>query len=62
MQILRSCARRVLIAGPANAGKSIFCQILLLVAAAAGCTAKLVDADIWQKLVGLPACMTLGRA
>lgn len=60
--LLRCGARRVLVVGPADAGKSTFCRILLTEAAAAGRSAELVDADIGQKLVGPPACVTLGRA
>jgi polynucleotide 5'-hydroxyl-kinase GRC3/NOL9 len=59
-EIIRSGARRVLVAGPADAGKSTFCRILLAETAAAGRTAELVDADIGQKMVGPPACVTLG--
>jgi polynucleotide 5'-hydroxyl-kinase GRC3/NOL9 len=61
-EILRSGARRVLVAGPADAGKSTFCRTLLAEAAASARTAELLDADIGQKLVGPPACVTLGTA
>src|SRR3954454_16463187 len=60
--IVRSGIRRVLVAGPVDAGKSTFCRILLAEAAAAGRTAELVDADVGQKMVGPPACVTLGAA
>jgi polynucleotide 5'-hydroxyl-kinase GRC3/NOL9 len=59
-EIVRSGIRRVLVAGPADAGKSTFCRLLIAKAAASGRTAELVDADIGQKMVGPPACVTLG--
>jgi len=53
--------RRVLVLGPPDAGKSTLCRFLLHEAAAAGRAVALVDADVGQKTVGPPACVTLGR-
>jgi polynucleotide 5'-hydroxyl-kinase GRC3/NOL9 len=54
-------ARRVLVLGPGDAGKSTFCRVLLRHAAQSGRGVALLDADPAQKLVGPPACVTLGR-
>ncbi len=55
-------ARRVLVLGPGDAGKSTFCRVLLRRAARdGGRGVALLDADPGQKLVGPPACVTLGR-
>jgi len=48
---------RILVLGPPDAGKSTLCRLL---ADAAG--ARLLDSDLGQKMVGPPACVTLGRA
>jgi len=54
--------RRVLVLGPGDAGKSTFCRVLLRWAAGGGRRRlALLDADPGQKLVGPPACATLGR-
>lgn len=52
-------ARRVLVLGPRDAGKSVLCRVLL--AAAAHRRRALLDADLGQKMVGPPACVTLGH-
>jgi polynucleotide 5'-hydroxyl-kinase GRC3/NOL9 len=54
--------RRVLVAGPRDAGKSTYCHVLLRAALDAGRSVALVDTDLGQKMVGPPACVTLGRA
>jgi polynucleotide 5'-hydroxyl-kinase GRC3/NOL9 len=53
--------RRVLLLGPGDAGKSTFCRVLLRHAARTGREVELLDVDPGQKLVGPPACVTLGR-
>jgi len=59
-RIVQERLRRVFLVGPPNAGKSTFCRVLLRTAISAGRSAELVDADLGQKLVGPPACVTLG--
>ena len=54
-------ARRVLVLGARDVGKSALCRVILDVAAAAGRAVALLDADVGQKMVGPPACVTLGR-
>jgi len=51
--------RRVLVLGPADSGKSTLCRLLLRTASERD--PALLDADPAQKLVGPPACVTLGR-
>ncbi|MDI3308446.1 MAG: polynucleotide 5'-hydroxyl-kinase [Acetobacteraceae bacterium] len=51
--------RRVLVLGPTDSGKSTLCRFLLRTASARD--PALLDADPAQKLVGPPACVTLGR-
>jgi hypothetical protein len=54
--------RRVLVLGPADAGKSTFCRVLLRRAARNGLGVRCwTPTDPAQKLVGPPACVTLGR-
>ena len=53
--------RRVLVLGPADSGKSTFCRVLLRQAARSGRCVALLDADPAQKVVGPPACVTLGH-
>ena len=54
-------ARRVLVLGPADSGKTTLCTLLLSIASDQGRSAVLVDADVGQKMCGPPACVTLGR-
>jgi polynucleotide 5'-hydroxyl-kinase GRC3/NOL9 len=58
----RPAVRRVLVLGAVDVGKSTLCRFLLHSAGAAGRTAALLDADLGQKMIGPPACVTLGRA
>ncbi len=60
--IIRAGTRKVLVLGPVDGGKSTFCRLLLTTARRAGTVADLVDADLGQKMVGPPSCVTLGRA
>jgi polynucleotide 5'-hydroxyl-kinase GRC3/NOL9 len=60
-RILGTGTRRVLILGPRDAGKSTFARHLLRVAHEQGRGPVLLDADVGQKAVGPPACVTLGR-
>jgi polynucleotide 5'-hydroxyl-kinase GRC3/NOL9 len=54
-------ARRVLILGPVDAGKSTFARFLLENAAERGAVAVVLDADVGQKSFGPPACITLSE-
>ncbi len=60
-RIVAGRARRVLLLGPGDAGKSTLCRVLLRRAARSGRGVAVLDADPGQKLVGPPACATLGR-
>lgn len=60
-RILAGPARRVLVLGACDAGKSSFCGLLFSQAAEATGQVALLDADPGQKQVGPPACVTLGR-
>jgi polynucleotide 5'-hydroxyl-kinase GRC3/NOL9 len=53
--------RRVIVLGQRDVGKSTFCRALLSDAQKAGRRACLVDADLGQKMVGPPACVTVGQ-
>jgi polynucleotide 5'-hydroxyl-kinase GRC3/NOL9 len=55
-------SKRILLLGPRDAGKSTFARALLAAAAARLMHAALLDLDVGQKLVGPPACVTLGRS
>jgi len=52
---------RVLVLGARDVGKSTFALALLSAAREAGERAALLDCDVGQKMVGPPACVTLGR-
>lgn len=60
-QILSGSLRRLTVLGPTDAGKSSFCNALLADAARWGRRLVLLDTDVDQKVVGPPACVTLGR-
>jgi polynucleotide 5'-hydroxyl-kinase GRC3/NOL9 len=51
----------VLVLGDADTGKSTLCRFLLGHAARTGRRPALLDLDLGQKMVGPPACVTLGR-
>jgi len=53
-------ARRVVVIGPPDAGKTSLCRAILR-AAAPRRRVALLDGDAGQKMVGPPACVTLGR-
>lgn len=59
--LVEGAARRVLILGPVDAGKSSLASCLLEAAVARGRAATLLDADLGQKMVGPPAAVTLSR-
>ncbi|HEX2137697.1 MAG TPA: Clp1/GlmU family protein [Microvirga sp.] len=59
--IVRGGARRVLVLGPRDAGKSTFCRLLILSGHGAGRAMALLDTDVGQKMIGPPACVTLGE-
>jgi polynucleotide 5'-hydroxyl-kinase GRC3/NOL9 len=50
----------VLVLGAADRGKSTLCRFLVERAAGCGRSAALLDADVGQKTVGPPACVTAG--
>ena len=60
-RIAAGTARRVLLLGAPDMGKSSLCHALLERLARTGREVALLDADPAQKLVGPPACATLGR-
>lgn len=51
-------ATRTLVLGPADSGKSTLCRLLMEQARGAGRSAAILD--LGQKLIGPPACVTLG--
>ena len=60
-RILAVGVRRAVVLGSADMGKSTFCRFLIDEARRTGRTAALLDADIGQKTVGPPACVTLAE-
>lgn len=60
MTLVAGRARRVLIAGPTDVGKSRFALALLATWTGAGEAGLLLDADPGQKMVGPPGTVTLG--
>ncbi|GEO14169.1 Clp1/GlmU family protein [Microvirga aerophila] len=56
--ILSGDFQRILVIGSADAGKSTFCRFLREHALQAGRTVALLDADVGQKMLGPPACLT----
>ncbi len=59
-RIGREGACRVLVLGAADRGKSTLCRFLVESAAEYGRSAALLDADVGQKTLGPPACVTGG--
>lgn len=59
-RLVEDGARRVVVLGARDVGKSVFCAVLLGAARAAGRSAHLLDADLGQKMVGPPTCVTCG--
>jgi polynucleotide 5'-hydroxyl-kinase GRC3/NOL9 len=57
--VLRT-ASRTLVLGPVDSGKSTLCRLLLEQARGAGRSVAILDLDLGQKLIGPPACVTLG--
>lgn len=57
-----SAARRVVVLGAADVGKSTFCRHLLRAAVDRERSAVLIDADVGQKMVGPPAAVTQAEA
>src|SRR3954447_25913027 len=57
-RIAHKDVHRVMVIGAADAGKSTLCRFLLGKARARGRTSVLLDADVGQKTVGPPACVT----
>jgi polynucleotide 5'-hydroxyl-kinase GRC3/NOL9 len=63
--IARLCAspwRRLVVLGHRDQGKSTFCRLLIERLAATGQPAWLLDADLGQKMIGPPACVSLAEA
>jgi polynucleotide 5'-hydroxyl-kinase GRC3/NOL9 len=61
-QVADAAARRVLVLGAADVGKSTFCRFLLGHLRARGRRTALLTTDVGQKTVGPPACLTLAGA
>jgi polynucleotide 5'-kinase involved in rRNA processing len=61
-QTIREDVCRIIVLGAVDVGKSTFCGELLRPAHQAGRTARFVDSDVGQKMVGAPACVTLSQA
>ncbi len=55
-------ARRAIVIGSVDTGKSTLCRFLLNEAQRAGRSSALLDCDVGQKTVGPPACVTLAEA
>jgi polynucleotide 5'-hydroxyl-kinase GRC3/NOL9 len=53
--------RRLAVLGERDQGKSTFCRVLLERLEASGGAAWLLDADVGQKMIGPPACITLAE-
>jgi len=56
---MRGGIHRILVLGERDVGKSMFCRFLVDQALQSGRCAALLDADVGQKIVGPPACVTL---
>lgn len=61
-RIVAGGVRRAVMLGSADVGKSTFCRFLVCEAQRAGRTVAFLDADVGQKTVGPPACVTLANA
>lgn len=59
--VARGEVRRALVVGPPDVGKSSLCRVILAGAAPRRAVA-LLDGDVGQKIIGPPACVTLGRS
>ncbi len=59
-KILSSNRHKVLVIGASDSGKSTFCRFLAHFLSTAGETVGIIDADIGQKDIGPPACITMG--
>jgi polynucleotide 5'-hydroxyl-kinase GRC3/NOL9 len=57
--VRRRDARKVLVIGGQNAGKSTFCRCLVDGNLQTGRTTALLDTDVGQKIIGPPACVTM---
>ncbi|MCB5176478.1 Clp1/GlmU family protein [Microvirga lenta] len=62
LRIADLAASRVFVFGPTDVGKSTFCGLLLKAMCDTRQEASLLDADLGQKMIGPPACVTLGNA
>lgn len=61
-ELATSSWRRAVVLGARDRGKSTLCRFLAEALTGAGRTVGLIDADLGQKLVGPPLCVTLARA
>jgi polynucleotide 5'-hydroxyl-kinase GRC3/NOL9 len=61
-QLIAGDFRRVVVLGAADMGKSTLCRFLVGEGRRAGRAVALLDADLGQKTVGPPACVTLAEA
>jgi len=59
-EIIRFNLHRVLVLGASDSGKSTFCRFLYRYLVAKEKSAVMIDADIGQKDIGPPACITSG--
>lgn len=55
-----STTKRIFVIGAKDSGKSTLCGVLLAAAVRAGRSAAILDLDVGQKMIGPPACVTLG--
>lgn len=60
--ILQTRPRVILLLGGCDTGKTSYCRFLVSELLAAGHSVAVVDADLGQKSLGPPACVTLGYA
>ena len=57
-----SSLKRILVVGAKDSGKSTLCRILQSAAVSAGRSGAILGLDVGQKMIGPPACVTLGVA
>jgi len=60
--VRRHGARRIVVLGARDTGKSTFCRFLAETSLNSGRSTALLDADVGQKTIGPPACVTMSDA
>jgi polynucleotide 5'-hydroxyl-kinase GRC3/NOL9 len=60
--VCRQFARRILVLGARDTGKSTFCRFLTETSMQSGRSTALLDTDVGQKTIGPPACVTMSDA